>query len=314
MEKRAINDKNQCNDQYCYWVSGPSGGTATIVGFGNKNKNSKVVNVPNKVVFEGHTYYVNSVGYGAFGRYDQIEEVNIASGIDNLDLSHGAFAENKNLKRVVLNSPVSALDLTAFSSPHKDCVFLGKGVKSFTDGQVKRLLISFGIKTKDYSKIDDYTRKVDLFELAKTLSQYLKVSDIKDSGNAIAALEIKFATSAGYARLYRLLAIAMGVPEKDILVGHDGNGNYFNYTKLDNVWFNLSVDYPFRRYSLYYQTWQYEFFVDNATFKSRIKSKTSPSSWYVMFSNYGYSDEFRGQQSYDIFDQYLKQNRLGSRI
>ncbi|OUM65859.1 hypothetical protein PIROE2DRAFT_7015 [Piromyces sp. E2] len=313
-EKRAINDKNQCNDQYCYWVSGPSGGTATLVGFGRKNQNSKVVNVPTKVVFEGYTYKVTSVGENAFGN-TAITEVNVASGISELKLSHNAFADCKNLKRVVLNSPVVGLvDNTPFSNPNKDCVFLGQGVKTFTNDQVKRLLKSLNIEKKDYSKIDDYQRKVALFELAKTLSQYIRISDNKDGGNVIAAIKTKFGNSAGRARLYRLLAIEMGVPKKDIFIGHDGKNAYFYYLKLDNVWFNCEVDYPFRRYSVYYQAeWQRPFFMDNASMKTNLGTSVNPSSWYVLFSEYGYGDEFRGQQSYDIFDQYLRQNKLGSR-
>jgi len=312
MEKRRINDKNQCNDQYCYWVSGPNGGTATLVGFGNKNQNSKVVNVPNKVVFEGYTYKVDSVGVFAFSNSD-ITEVNVARGISELRLSHDAFAGCKNLKRVVLNSPVVGLvDDSPFREPNKDCVFLGQGVKSFTNDQVKYLLKSLRFEKKDYG-YDDYQKKSDLFELAKNLSQYLRISDIKDAGNALTAMKIKFASSAGYARLFRLLAIEMGISEKDILVAHDGKNAYFNYVKVDGYWYNCQVDYPYRRYPLFYQTWERPFFMGNAEMKKNLSTSVNPSNWYVLFSNYGYGDEFRGQQSYQIFDQYLKQYNLGSR-
>jgi len=316
-EKRTLNDKQQCDGSLCYWISGPNGGTATLVGFdsSNKKQSQKTLNIPYSVKFEKYTYLVDSVLESAFSGNRELQEVNVSSSIKTLNVSHRTFAECPNLTRVVFNNQkVTASNLYAFYNPNKNIAFLGRGVKSYTDDQTDKLIFDWNIDVQNFSKIDDYHRKVALFNLGKRLVRYLSNSSAKDAGNAITAIKTRAANSAGYARLFRLLAIAMGYPSKEILVAHDGNGNYFNYVKLDGYWYNISVkDIPYDKYQEYYEAeWQYPPFVDMKTQKKRLNTKADPSNWYVMFSNYGYSDEFRGQQSYDKFDQYLKKNNLGS--
>eukprot|EP00833_Pecoramyces_ruminatium_P011681 jgi/Orpsp1_1/1185713/evm.model.c7180000094921.1 len=318
---KAIIGKDRCNDQFCYWTTMEDGfGYATILGFSKNNKNTTIINIPSHVYFDDIEYYVHAAGIGAFINNEDLEEVHVSSKIDNFYLDHDAFSKCPNLKKVYFdNKYVTTADLSNFSSPNKDISFFGRGVKVFANDQAAKLIEQWGFTEKNYYRESDYTRKVDLFELAKYLTQYLRIDSYKDSGSAIVALKNKFASYDGYARLFRILAIAMGVPENYILVASDSKNHFWNYCFIDNVWYNVDITYfPFKRYSLYYQSEaEKPFFLTTSSLQDIRKDKisTEPSQWVVLYNNYGYPDEIEnGQELSENFDVYLKKNKLGNRI
>jgi len=318
---KAIVGKDRCNDQFCYWTNMEDGfGYATILGFSKNNKDTKVANIPSHVVFDDIKYYVHAAGVGAFINSEELEEVFVSSKIDNFYLDHDAFSKCPNLKKVHFdNKYVTTADLSNFSSSNMDISFLGRGVKVFTDDQSEKLLEQWELPQKNYYYETDYDRKVALFELAKSLTQYLRIKSYQDSGSAIVAIKNKFASYDGYARLYRALAIKMGVPEEHILVASDGEAHYWNYVFVDNAWYNVDITYfPFRRYSLYYQSeGETPFFLTNSSLQ-KVRSNeitTEPSEWVVLHSNYGYPDELKAdQEKSENFNTYLKKHKLGNRV
>jgi len=303
-----LTDMNQCQDKLCYLISNGSGGTATVTGFSAKYADSKVADIPASVNIKSNIFRINSIDRLAFSELKNLQEVNIASGISDLTLSYGAFSKCPNLKRVVFdNQSFTIEDLSTFTSPNRDITFLGKGVKNYTDNQIKIILAQLGMKASKYSDLYDYQRKVDIFNVAKNVSQY-HVSDNADGDNAIVITKIGYGSDAGRARLFRLLAIAKGINPNDILIATDGNGKYWNFIKVDNYWYNASVNYPFRFITEYhYAEWKRPFFLGNKDFMKEEGITASPSQWRVVFTNYGYQDELRGQQAYDLFDNYLNQ-------
>jgi len=312
---KPLTDKNQCYKEFCYLIEKGSGGPASVKGFSADYQDSKVANIPSSVTIQGNTFYINAIERNAFSNLDTLEEVNIASGISNLKLNYGAFANCPNLKRVVLNNQSFTLDdpLATFTSPNRAVTFLGRGVKDYTDKHMKKILTNgvFQMEVKKYKDTHDYDRKNDLFVLARTISQY-RFADFNDGDNAITVYKTGFGTDAGHARLYRLLAITMGVKSDEILVAYDGKSKYWNYIKVDGYWYNASVEYPFRFVSEYHiAEWKKPFFHGNEEWKG--ETTVAPSQWLVMKTNYGYKDELRGQPAYENFDSYLKQHNLGSR-
>ncbi|ORX79125.1 hypothetical protein BCR32DRAFT_269646 [Anaeromyces robustus] len=310
-----LRDKYQCKDKLCYVVSSSTGGTAYIRAFNTGYTNSKTLDVPSSINIDGNVFKVNGVYLNTFDDLKTLEEINIPSGISKFTFSHETFNNCPKLKRVVLNNQVSdANDSAIFNSPNNNIVFQGKGVKTLTDSQVKYFLFrNMDMSTKKYQDLYDYQRKTDLFNLAKKLSSYARISSTTDGDNALTVMKTKYGTDAGRARLFRLLAIEMGYKSDEILVASDGT-KYWNYVKADGVWYNVDVNYPFTRYTEYYEAeWRYPFLVGNKDFKKRKSISSDPKQWRVMYSNYGYKDEFRGQQTYDIFDQYLRQKKAGER-
>eukprot|EP00833_Pecoramyces_ruminatium_P007557 jgi/Orpsp1_1/1181589/evm.model.c7180000077847.1 len=311
---RALTGEDKCNDQFCFWVTNE--GLATILGFSQTNQNARILNIPGSVNFDGHDYYVNAVGVGAFSGNENLEEVNVSSYIDNLYLDTDAFAECPNLKNVAFdNKSVSAADLSSFASPNKDISFTGRGVVTFVNDQALKLITQWGFSVKNYKNESDYTRKEDLFNLAKHLSQYLHISEFRDTKSVIVAIKVKFGTYDSYARLFRILAIAMGIPENYIYIASDGNNHYWNYCFIDNMWYNVDIiNYPYRRYSLYsIAESQRPFYHGYTEFKEMNNDSiyASPSQWVVLYNNYGYPDEFDGQQVFENFDAFLNQHQLG---
>jgi len=306
---KPLTDKNQCKDKLCYVISSGSGGTAFVKGFNTGYTNSKVLDIPSSVTIEGNYFTINGIDRLAFSGLSTLEEIRIASGINKLTLTYGAFSELPNLKRVTLsNKSFEANDLSSFSSPNKEVMFLGNGVKDYTNSQVKYLFKNvFGLKTKTYQDEYDYQRKTDIFELAKTVSGYARISDNRDGDNAITVLKTKFGSPLGRARLFRLLAIELGIKASDIKVAYDGKSKYWNYIKVDGSWYNADINYPFRLHTQYYEAeWKYPFFVGASEYKKRESITASPKQWRVMLTNYGYSDESRGQPTNEIFTGKLK--------
>ncbi|ORX42564.1 hypothetical protein BCR36DRAFT_337361 [Piromyces finnis] len=192
------------------------------------------------------------------------------------------------------------------------------GTKSFVNDYVEKLAKSLSIQKINYDKLTTYEEKENIFEIAKKTQTYLRTSDVKDSGSVAVNLVTKFGTRDGYARLFRLLCIASGLPENRILVGGDNNGHYWNYIRFSGYWYNVNIDYPYRVYSTYSSAVSKKpFFLGNAAFKQRLSEEqginVNPSNYIVWFKNYGYPDEFRGQQTYDKLDYYLN-SQVGERL
>lgn len=309
----ALNDKQQHDDTFNFWISGPNGGTATLVGLRKNPTTAKSLTIPANVYVEGIKFKVVDVLDHTFsGNNCPFEDIYVSSNVESFHFDHYSFNDCANLKRVVLYNDVITTELTAFKNVNKNVQFLSKGTKSFVMDFTKKLVRDLDIPIKNYSSVTTSDKKNDLFEIAKKLSNYLRNSGVRDSGNVAVNLVTKYGTSDGYARLFRQLAIAAGFPESDILVGGDNNGHYWNYVRFGSYWWNVDVNYPFRVYSTYKNAESSKpFFLGNKDFKNRVTENyditVDPNNFIVWFTNFGYADEFRGQQTYENWDTYLRQ-------
>ncbi|ORX42563.1 hypothetical protein BCR36DRAFT_157531 [Piromyces finnis] len=301
----AILDKQQHDDTFNFWVSGPNGGTATIVGLRNNATTAKSVTFPAYVYVQGIKFKVTGVLDHTFNdSYCPFESIYIASGVESFHFDHYTFNGCKNLKRVYLSNQKVTAELTSFKDVNKDVTFYSRGTKSFVNDYVEKLAKSLGIEKKNYSSLANYYKKENLFEIAKKTQTYLRTSDVKDSGSVAVNLVTKFGTRDGYARLFRLLCIASGFPESDIRVGGDGNGYYWNYVKIGNCWSNVDINYSYRVYSTYSSAVSKKpFFLSDGAFKQRLSEDygITVNKFYVYYTNYGYPDEFNGQQTHEVF-------------
>jgi len=318
---KPLTNKVQCDKKLCYWISSSTGGNAYVSGLANENKNAKSISIPSVVTFEGYRFNVIGTIMGALSGNSNLEEINVASGINNLDLSNDVFANCSNLKRVVLsNKSISAVNLTPFSNPSLNIVFYGRATKSLVDNQAPKLLDRWNISKKNYNSETQMTRKTDLFNLGKYMNYYILVNDNSRYDSAAVSIKTSRASHSGYARTYRFLAMAMGIPKNNILVATDGNNHYWNLVKVDGKWYNADmINYPFpsvRNYEMAED--KRPLFLNNSKFKEQLASNysntnTNPSQWSVVLNMYGYPDEFNGQQTTERIDTYLSQNGLGSR-
>lgn len=314
-------DKNQCTKELCYWISSSTGGTATVVGLATGNSKAKSISIPSSVKFDKYTFTVDSVYMGAFANNKNLQEVNVSSAIKTLSISHNAFTDCSNLKRVVLScQTVSTPNLTPFNKPSNDIVFYGRGVKSLVDDHSKMLASQWGFNTKNYANLSQITRKTDLFNLGKMMSYMIIFADNTKYDSALVSIKTSRASNAGFARLFRFLAIGMGIPKNNILVANDGNGHYWNLIKVDGKWYNADISgYAFGSARDYQDAEANRpLFQTKTAFKQYLSNKysnanTNPSQWNVALNVYGYPDEFNGQPTVERMDSYLSQNGLGSR-
>jgi len=310
-------DSSQCDNKLCYKVTSANGGYAHVVDLNlQKNSQATSVSIPSYVQFGGKTYYVNTILDNAFKGNSKITDVTFASGISKITIKSGAFSNCSNLKRVVFSCQNVAANLRTFENVNKDIRFQGRGTKSFVDDQVSQLLTSLRFSKKTYNNRNQDSvkeKRNDLFELGKTVYQYLRTSNIRDGGSVATIIKVKFAENSGYCRLFRLLAIAMGVPSNEIFVATDGNGHYWNIVKIGTTQFlNVDINFAYRVYStLESAEKKTEYYQYKNSFKSSHGISNSSAYWKILRTNYGYADESNGQQTMEYLESYLKQNKLG---
>jgi len=306
-----INDKQQHDDTFNFWVSGPRGGTATLTGLRKNPTTAKSITIPAYVYVEGIKFRVEGTLDHTFsGENCPFETIYVSSNVESFHFDHYSFTNCKKLKYVYLYNDKITAEATAFKDVNKDVVFYSKGTKSFVNNSIDRLVNSLSIPKKNYSSLSSDKQMENLFNIAKIVSSYLRTSNIKDSGSVAVNILTKFATRDGYARLFRFLAIASGFPQNNILVGGDNNGHYWNYIKIGSYWYNVDINYAFRVYNQYSDAVSRKpFFLSNSSFKKRLNENYSinvdPKNFVVWFTNYGYPDEFRGQQTYENFNNYV---------
>jgi len=300
----AINDKAQHDDTFNFWVTGSTGGTATIVSLRKNPTTAKSITFPAYVYVEGYKFKVTGVLDHSFsGTNCPFEDVYVSSLVESFEFDSFSFNDCKNLKRVVLYNDNVTAELTAFRNSNKNMSFLSKGTKSFIKSYSDKLVRDLSIPVKNYRSVNSSTKRKDLLSIATKINKYFTYSNIRDSGDLAVNLVTKYGTYDGFARLLRQLAVSAGFPESDIQIGGDNNGHYWNYVKLGSYWYNLDVNYLTNNANT--------FIVGKNTFKNRLRQKygvtLDPSRYIIWYTVYGYADEFRGQQTYENWDTYLRQ-------
>ncbi|OUM60098.1 hypothetical protein PIROE2DRAFT_63363 [Piromyces sp. E2] len=298
---------------------------ATIVGLESKYKNDVDLIIPAYINHQGTAYKVSQVSSNAFVN-EKFETVIIPSNVD-IYLFENAFKNCKNLKKIIIDGDLS-YDKGAFSGSN-NIEFEGPGLSKLVERLSKNLLeewkipINQNFEGNSASQLQN--KRKSIYNLAKKINE--KFPHSGNSGNLGYSLVFQKVNHRGMSRLFRQLAITMGIKPTDIFNAADGHCSFWNYVRIGNEWYNVDVyTFDFKKYSSYTNG----FFFSNKEFSNHLVSNvnymfsheihTQPNKWIVYDDQYGTDGEIveyrvllsNGEDPNKVkFDDYIKDNKLG---
>eukprot|EP00833_Pecoramyces_ruminatium_P007941 jgi/Orpsp1_1/1181973/evm.model.c7180000079345.1 len=199
----------------------------------------------------------------------------------------GVLKEGKNLKELQINCLNDVIFYEdSFNGVNENLQIHGQGVDKAMSAFAKKLLQEHLPEViKDYKKENFSSKTECLFKIAKYVKNNFRwVTDTESADNGASVLALKQGSSTGRARAIRILAIAAGYPEDEILTGGDGHYHGFNYVKVNS-----------RKWKI----------LDNffTNFDGNVSSNIfSTSAQYISISNGWYGRLFKGNS--DDFTVY----------
>ncbi|ORX83841.1 hypothetical protein BCR32DRAFT_326198 [Anaeromyces robustus] len=289
----------------------------TILGFNQKMVKAKqsVVTIPQFINFQGEKFEVGYIDDYAFYNDANIKSVNFPDHYDFIEVGKYSFANCKNLKTVNIEGDIFP-DITSFLRTHVDVTFTGKGIPFFVDCLCRNLLSKWKLPINQRN-LSAQEKKVYLYELAKKLRSFITYTTNEDSGNTAVALATRRCACGGFSRSYYNLALKMGIPSNEILVGGDSHCHAWNYAKVNGKWYNVDVtnfspnQFPSYSENFFYSNSRYSAYLLNYMSKDEVHKH--PERWVVVLDRYHYKNEASTEHPVDNFDTYLKNNKLGTR-
>lgn len=316
---------NYNDGTFNYWLS-DTDKKATVMGVDPKFKDAYELTLNPWVTYNGQRYYVKQIGAGAFSN-TQVVDLIVPSDIEIMNFSSRAFFNAQYIRTIDLRNQKVSADIGAFENCGRNLSFIGKGVESLVDSYSKNLLKQWGLPVnKDYTNLPDIDRMKDLYTLARKVSENISYySNTGNPSNTAVVMVFGKGDSNGIARVYRNLAINMGIPINDVQVGGDGQYFSWNYVYVLRKWYNVDIiHYKFGKYS----TYESSLFTTDRNQREVIRKGYGYSSvddvkpikkWIIYINRYNYYDEWKYNYPYrqgsntEIFEDWLIRNRQGVR-
>jgi len=297
-----------------------SDGKATIVG--TYYDSMRDASIPPYIMVNKKQYLVTEIGADAFNG-KEINQVTI-DGNSDLLIKKDAFYGVKNLKKFVVTNKLVDAEIGAFRGIGTLVHFEGVGIENTVDRYSARLLKQWKLPVgKNYKYVDDDDKKHDLFTLGKQMQKQFGIYDkVAYPDNAANVCFIGSGSSNGLARLYRIMAMVMGISPNEVLTGCDNMHYCWNYVKVigfreDKVkWHVFDIQDPIRDYLVYSP----HSFKKESVFLSTLNkyygnSVTIDPHKFIIFNNiYNYPNESSSYSTVnEKFDNWLKRNNAGVR-
>lgn len=316
---------NYSDGKFNYWLS-DTNKKATIMGVDNKFKNEYELTLNPWVTYNGQRYYVNQIGAGAFSNTGVVDLI-VPTDVEIINFSYRAFNDAKNIRTIDLRNEKVTADIDAFINSGRNLSFIGKGCESLVNSYAKNLLKLWNLPVnKDYTNLEDIKRMRDLYTLARKVKEYVTYySNTGNPSNTAVVMVFGKGDSNGIARVYRNLAINMGIPINDVQVGGDNQYFSWNYVYVLKKWYNVDIiHYNFGKYS----TYESDLFTNDSKQREVIQKAYGYSSvddvtpikkWIIFTNRYNYFDEWKYNYPYkqvsttEVFEDWLIRNRQGVR-
>jgi len=273
--------------------------------------------IPATVKYQGKRYQVTMVQANAFNGRD-ISIINVDSSNKALLLKRNAFNGIFYLREFRFNSKKTEPEIDAFGRNGVLTYFSGPGVPYAMEKLIPKYLKKWKLPVgKNYTNASGYETMRDLFLLAKNFQRNFGVYD--KSSSLSSAVDITFNGSGNveaYARLYRIMAIFMGIPENEIMVGNDTIHQCWNYVKVDNYtgekrWYVVDASkYIDDNANMDNSYFQYEKNFINNTLKQFYGEYYTlyPHNFIVYLNKYNYPGESSPNPNTMDFDSWLVRN------
>jgi len=253
---------------------------------------------------------VTIVAAEAFNNCPMLKNVTFQASGDataKLDLLMDSFANCKSLETVRFDRRSINAAIDVFEGSNENVSMVGYGASDYTQSLCQKLLKKWGITYNP--KGTNAEKKAAIDKLAKAIHSYITYEGIAEEGCAATVLSTRKGTCGGYARAFYNCALAMGMTQKEVLVGGDAHCHAWNYVKVNGKWYNYDCTNQF----YYYTDSQYsKIMISNW---GSVSQHTNPSRWVVCADNQtGSSDEtdYSNPRHYN-YDKYLSDFNLGTR-
>jgi len=207
-------------------------GKATLTGTTHASYYSYII--PDYVTYQGKQYKVTIVQANAFNG-SQFTKISVHSKNTALLLRPSALNGVKGLKEFNFNSVKVEPEIDAFKGVGTTTNFQGAGIpyslEKLSIRYLKKWKLPYG---KNYQGATEMEKMQDLYLLAKNMQRTFSIYDKITNPNAAATIALaKQGSRDAFARLYRVMAMVMGIPENQILVGCDTIKLCWNYVYID---------------------------------------------------------------------------------
>jgi len=208
-------------------------GRATLTGTNLASYYSYII--PDYVTYQGKNYQVTMVNGNVFNG-SQITKISVHSKNKALLLKKNSLNGVKGLTEFNFNSLKTEPEIGTFGSIGTTTKFYGAGIPYAIEKLCVKYLKKWKLPIgKNYFNLYGWDRTYDLFLLAKNMQRTFKLNNnIVDPNSAATTAFALQGSRDGIARLYRIMAMVMGLTEEQIHVGCDTNNYCWNYVYVDN--------------------------------------------------------------------------------
>eukprot|EP00833_Pecoramyces_ruminatium_P007976 jgi/Orpsp1_1/1182008/evm.model.c7180000079509.1 len=237
---------------------------------------------------------------------------------NTFSVDNNVLREAKYLKELQINSLSDVLFFeNTFNGVNPNLQIHGQGVDKALSAYARRLVeIYLSDTIMDYKKENFLNKAAGLYKIARYVQKNFQyTSKTESASNGASVLFLKQGDSIGRARVIRLLALAAGYPEEELLVGGDGGSQGFNYVLLPHQEWYI-VDNYFYQYNDEYI--DYDFYLNVNTYLSISNNRRGDSDNFVLY-NFKYGCPHEGPLDNSIpekenFKKWLTKNKKGTLI
>jgi len=229
----AVTEVGRIKGSYYYrcYDDGTATFTGTTINFAQE------YTIPAYVTYQGKNYRVTTVLANVF-KGKKRTRINIDKDNAGLLLQKGAFNGILGLRQFNIYSKNVKAEIGAFENIGNYTRFGGEGLPNTIDNHAMKYLNRWGLPVrKNYNSVSDEERIDDLTRLYWRMDNFFDYADLNSvsHGRTVATLLFtSYGHYEGFARLYRVFAMTMGINSKHILVGTDNHiHNYFNYVLVN---------------------------------------------------------------------------------
>lgn len=297
-------------------------GKATI--YGTSYNHIQSTTIPASVTYQNKQYLVSEIAAESFVD-KEVNKLYVDGGNTGLLIKKNAFYGMRGLKEFGIYSKYVTAEIGGFNGVGNFVEFLGEGIPNIVDDYSEKLLKQWDLPVrKNYKYVNNWERMQELFTLGKRVQETFGIYDkVANPANAANVMFIGAGSSNGVSRVYRLLAIAMGIPHTEVLVGSDNIYYSWNYVKIDigdgkgTKWyiFDIIQDKIGKNTS-----WNLSAFKTDSQQVNKLKKfygefYTINANNFVVFTNrYNYPNESRVNDTAGVnFNTWVKNNNAGER-
>eukprot|EP00833_Pecoramyces_ruminatium_P009748 jgi/Orpsp1_1/1183780/evm.model.c7180000086695.1 len=296
-------------------------GTAALIDI--TKENVEAITIPATIEYNKKQYRVSEIAANTFTGKD-VSNITFDENISGLVVKKNAFYEMRLNRAIYVYSKYITAEIDGFRGLSNYANFQGVGVPNLVDDYSEKLLKKWNLPVrKNYKYVSQDERMHELFTLGKRVQEnFGNYDNISGPDNAANVMFIGCGGSNGISRVYRLLAITMGIPYDEVLVGSDNIHISWNYVKINKgkglKWYVFDiVNYEIGKNTL----WNLSAFITDAEQVKKLQKFYGPyytisADKFIIYTNrYNYPNESRYPVSMEqeLFNDWLKRNNAGVR-